>query len=444
MSIASVCPMGPAHGATQEDLEQIVALTQTWPPIVVTGMGLVTPVGIGVERVWENLMACKSATRLIDRFDASEFAVQFACQVDDFDPLDWMEYRDARRFDRVVQFAIATAQQAVDQAGLDITSSNADRVGVVIGTGIGGLETIQEGFETLVAKGPMRVNPLTGAMMLPDMPSGQVAISFGARGPNFCVVSACATGSNAIGEAAEIIRRGDADVMLAGSTEACITPFALSAFHRTGAMSTRNDDPAHASRPFDGLRDGFVFGEGAGLLVLESLEHALGRGARPLAMVAGYATTADAFHVSAPLEDGSGAAAAMSRALAKGGIDPSEIDYINAHGTGTPLNDASETRAIKTVFGQGAYSIPVSSTKSMHGHLMGAAGSVEAAITVLTIRRRVLPPTINYEVPDPDCDLDYVPNTPRAVGRVRFALSNSFGFGGHNACVAFKEYADDT
>jgi 3-oxoacyl-[acyl-carrier-protein] synthase II len=315
---------------------------------------------------------------------------------------------------------------------------------VVIGSGIGGLETIQEGFETLVEKGPMRVNPLTGAMMLPDMPSGQVAITFGARGPNFCVVSACATGSNAVGEAAEIIRRGDADVMFAGSAEAGITPFALSAFHRTGAMSTRNDDPAHASRPFDALRDGFVFGEGAGLLVLESLDHALERGATPLALVAGYATTADAYHVSAPLEDGSGAAAAMHRTLEKGRIDPSEIDYINAHGTSTPLNDASETRAIKTVFGERAYEIPVSSTKSMHGHLMGAAGGVEAAITVLTILRRVLPPTINYEVPDPECDLDYVPNVPRPVERVRAAISNSFGFGGHNACVAFREYRPGT
>jgi 3-oxoacyl-[acyl-carrier-protein] synthase II len=417
-----------------------VAATQDWPPIAVTGVGLVTPIGIGVEAVWQNMMAGYSSARRIDRFDPSEFAVQIACQVEGFEPRDWMDYRDARRFDRVVQFALAASRQAIDQASFTVDESNTDRVGIVIGSGIGGLETIQAGYEALMDKGPMRVNPLTGAMMLPDMASGAVAIALGARGPNFCVVSACATGSNAVGEAAEILRRGDADLMLAGSTESGITPFALAAFHRTGAMSTRNDDPAHASRPFDGLRDGFVFGEGAGVLVLEMLDHALARGARPLALMAGYGTTNDAYHISAPVEDGSGAARAMRRTLEKGGIRPDEVDYINAHGTGTPLNDVSETRAIKLVFGADAARIPVSSTKSMHGHLMGAAGGVEAAITVLAMERRVLPPTINYEVPDPECDLDCVPNEPRPVDRIRVALSNSFGFGGHNACVAFRSY----
>ncbi len=407
--------------------------------MVVTGLGVVAPLGIGPEALWAGLMKADSATARISRFDPAEYAVQIACQVDDFQPRDWMEYKDARRFDRVVQFAVAASRQAIDSAQLFIGPDNADRVGVIIGSGIGGLETIQTAFEALFARGPMRVPPLTGAMMLPDMASGQVAITFGARGPNFCVVSACATGSNAVGEAAEIIWRGDADVMLAGSSEAGITPFALAAFHRIGAMSTRNDDPAHASRPFDALRDGFVFGEGAGVLVLESAEHAAGRGARAMAELAGYATTADAYHVSAPSADGDGAARAMALALKKAGATPDTVDYINAHGTGTQLNDLSETRAIKTVFGEDAHRVPVSSTKSMLGHLMGAAGSVEAVITVSAIGHGILPPTINYEVPDPECDLDYVPNSPRPVDRpIRVAMSNSFGFGGHNACLVFR------
>jgi 3-oxoacyl-[acyl-carrier-protein] synthase II len=274
------------------------------------------------------------------------------------------------------------------------------------------------------------------------MASGQVAISLGARGPNFCVVSACATGSNAIGEASEILKRGDADAIIAGSSEAGVTPFGLAAFHRTGAMSTRNDEPERASRPFDADRDGFVFGEGAGALVLETLEHALARGATPLVELAGYGTTADAYHVSAPREDGSGAAKAIQIALRKAGLAPTDVDYINAHGTGTPMNDVSETRAIKRVFGDEAYRVPVSSTKSMHGHLMGAAGAVEAVVTVLAMQHGILPPTINLDTPDPECDLDYVPNRPRPA-RVRVALSNSFGFGGHNACLAFRAYEPD-
>jgi len=411
------------------------------PRVVVTGLGLVTPLGTGVEQTWRNVLAGVSGAGPITRFDASEYTVQIACEVKDFDPVDWMDYRDARRFDRVVQFAVAAALQSVGHAAFEVTPENADRVGVLIGTGIGGLETIQVGFETLLEKGPMRVSPLTGAMMLPDMASGQVAITLGARGPNFCVVSACATGSNAVGEAFEILRRGDADVMLTGATEAGVTPFGLSAFHRTGAMSTRNDDPEHASRPFDGLRDGFVFGEGAGLLVLETLEHALGRGAEPLVELVGYGATADAYHVSAPRPDGTGAAAAIRNALRKAGLTTDDIDYINAHGTGTEMNDVSETNALKAVFGERAYDIPVSSTKSMHGHLMGAAGGVEAVLTVLAVVHDVLPPTINYEVPDPACDLDYVPNVARTPERpLRAAISNSFGFGGHNACLVFRRY----
>ena len=411
------------------------------PRVVVTGVALITPLAIGVERSWQRIIAGESGADYIKRFDASNYAVRIGCEVDGFDAADWMDYRAVRRFDRVVQFALATSLDAVKHAGLEVTGDNADDVGVLIGSGIGGLATIQAGVEALIEKGPMRVNPLTGAMMLPDMAAGQVAIALGARGPNFCVVSACATGAHAIGEAFEIIRRGDADVMVTGAAEAGMTPFGLAAFHRTGAMSMRNDDPTAASRPFDAGRDGFVFGEGAAALVLERLDHALDRGATPLVELAGYGATADAFHVSAPLEDGSGAAKAMQRALAKAGLSPDDVDYINAHGTSTQLNDVSETRAIKTVFGERAYDIPVSSTKSMHGHLLGAAGGVEAVLTILTLRTGVIPPTINYEVPDPECDLDYVPNEARkSDATLQVALSNSFGFGGYNACLCFRTY----
>jgi 3-oxoacyl-[acyl-carrier-protein] synthase II len=413
------------------------------PRVVVTGLGLVTPLGTGIEKTWEALVAGRSGAGPITRFDARDFRAQIGCEANDFDASEWMDYRDARRFDRVVQFAMVAALQAMQESCLSITPQNAERVGVLIGTGIGGLETIHEGYQALLRKGPNRVNPLTGAMMLPDLPSGQVAIMFGALGPNFCVVSACATGSHAIGEAAEIIRRGDADVMVAGATEAPLTPFGVAAFHRSGAVSTRNEDPQGASRPFDALRDGFVVGEGAGLIVLERLEHALDRGATPLVELVGYGATADAYHVSAPLEDGSGAARAMRMALNKAGLAVEDIDYINAHGTSTRMNDVSETRAIKTVFGERAYDLPISSTKSMHGHLLGAAGGAEAVITALTLLRNVIPPTINYEVPDPDCDLDYVPNVARVPGKpLRTALSNSFGFGGHNATLIFQRHAE--
>lgn len=402
---------------------------------------MVSPLGTGIEAVWSGLMEARSTARRITQFDASEFAVRISCPVAGFDPLAVMDHRDARRFDRLVQYAVGAARQASEQAGLDLGAVDCHRVGVLMGAGMGGLETLSEAMQVLLERGPMRVSPLTGAMMLPDMCAGQVAILLGARGPNYCVASACATGGNAIGEAAEVIRRGDADVMLAGSSEAGVTPLGVAAFHRTGALSTRNDDPERASRPFDGLRDGFVFGEGAGVLVLERLDHALARGARPLAELAGYGATADAFHVSAPLEDGSGSARAMTLAIRKAGAVPTDVDYINAHGTSTRLNDAAETRAIKLALGEHAYRIPISSTKGMHGHLMGAAGSVEAVITMLTMLHDVLPPTINQEVPDPECDLDYVANTPRsAVRPIRLALSNSFGFGGHNASLAIARY----
>lgn len=411
------------------------------PRVVATGLGVVSPLGVGVEANWQGLMSGRSCSRRIQRFDPSDFRVQIACEIHDFDPEAFLDAKEARRLDRMNQLALATAFEAVEAAGLDMAAENPERVGVVLGTGIGGLETIQTGFENLLERGPNRVNPLTGAMMLPDMAAGQISMKLGALGPNFCVVSACATGSNAIGEAWEVLRRGDAEVMLAGAAEAGITPFALAAFHRTGAMSTRNDDPPAASRPFDRDRDGFVFGEGAGLLVLETLAHALARGAEPLVELAGYGLSADAHHISAPLADGSGAARAMQMALDKAGLPADAIDHVNAHGTGTVLNDLSETRGIHRVFGTHAARLTVSATKSMHGHLMGAAGGVEAVITALTLLRGVYPPTINLDHPGEGCDLDYVPLQPRqAPHPVRAALSNSFGFGGHNAALLLKRY----
>jgi 3-oxoacyl-[acyl-carrier-protein] synthase II len=412
------------------------------PRIVVTGMGAISPLGLDPDTLWANLLAGKTPAARITRFDPTDFVVQIACETNDFDPLDYMDRKDARRFDRVVQFAVACTTQAVKQAGLTINEDNANRIGVIFGTAIGGIGTIHQGYETLYAKGPVRVSPLTGAMMLPDMASGQVAITFGVRGPNHCVISACATGNAVLGEAAEVIRRGDADVMIAGSADAPMTPFALAAFHRTGAMSTRNDDPQHASRPFDAQRDGFVFGEGAGAMVLERLDHARARGAQPLAEIVGYGSSADAFHISAPAEDGIGAVLSMQRALDSAGLRPEDIDYINAHGTSTPLNDASETRAIKRVFGEYAYQVPISSTKSMLGHTMGAAGTVEAIVCIKTMEAGIIHPTINYEYPDPECDLDYVPNEPR-LADVRVVLSNAFGFGGHNATIVLKKIANN-
>jgi len=410
--------------------------------VVVTGMGAVTPLGLDVETTWKNLVAGVSGAKPITRFDASDFYVRFACEVNDFhiEPYSkYVDYKEARRLDRFTQFVVACAAQALAQANLKIDESNADQIGCIVGSGIGGLLTIDEGYRTLFEKGPKRVSPLTGPMMIANIGAGQIAITFGPRGPNYCVVSACATGGHALGEAFEIIRRGDAQVMLAGGSEAAICPFALAAFHRTQAMSTRNDDPQHASRPFDAKRDGFVFGEGAGLIVLENLEFARRRGAKIIAEMVGYGATNDAYHISAPVPGGSGAAKSMQRALDKAGLKPSDVDYINAHGTSTILNDKSETDAIKTVFGEYAYKIPISSSKSMFGHLLGAAGVCEAIAAIKSIQEGVIHPTINYEYPDPDCDLDYVPNTARRAN-VKVAMSNSFGFGGHNATVVFKAY----
>jgi len=410
--------------------------------VVVTGTGVVTPLGNSVETTWANLLAGKSVIRKITHFDTSAFAVQIAAEIEGFNIEEYAAYvdrKEARRMDPFLLFAIACTAQAMQQAGLKIDESNTHDIGVLLGSGIGGIVIIEQGMTTLLEKGPMRVSPFTGPYMIPNMAGGQVAIAFGVRGPNFSVASACATGGNAIGEAFEIIRRGDADAMITGGVESELTKFGLSAFHRTGAMSTRNDDPAHASRPFDAKRDGFVFGSGGGSLILEELEFAKKRGAKIIAEMVGYATTDDAYHISAPVADGDGAVRAMRRALKKAGLTPDHVDYINAHGTSTQLNDAAETAAIKTVFGERAYKIPISSSKSMLGHLLGAAGAVEAVVAVKTIETGWIHPTINYEIPDPKCDLDYVPNQARQAN-VNVVMSNSFGFGGHNAVVIFKKY----
>jgi 3-oxoacyl-[acyl-carrier-protein] synthase II len=407
--------------------------------VVVTGLGCISPLGNDVTTTWRNLLDGKSGSGLITHYDTSDYKCKIAAEVKGFDPNALFDPRDARRMDRGTQFALASAQQAVRDAGLEINDSNSDRIGAVIGTGIGGIDTLYDQFFNFVEKGPSRVSPFLVPMMLPDTPGGQIAINMGIRGINFAVVTACATGTNSIGEASEIIRRGQTDVMLAGGCEAAIVPLAMAGLSKMGAMSTYSGDPTRASRPFNLDRTGFVMGEGAAVIVLESLNHAQSRNAKILAELVSYGSTNDAFHISAPAINGTGAAVCMKMALERGDIDIQDIDYINAHGTGTPLNDKSETAAIKTVFGDLAYKIPISSTKSMTGHLLGAAGAIEAVFSVKTIQDGIIPPTINYEVPDPECDLDYVPNQARP-SQVKYVMSNSFGFGGHNATIIFREY----
>ncbi len=407
--------------------------------VVITGLGCVSPLGNDVETTWAQLVAGQSGVDLITRFDAKDFKTKIAAEVKGFNGDALFGRKEARRMDRVTQYALAATQEAVAQAGLAITDENRDRIGVVIGTGIGGVETLYENTKTFLARGPGRISPFMVPMMLPDSPAGMIAIQLGVRGPNLAVVTACATGTNAVGEAAEIIRRGQADVVLAGGSEAAIIPVAIGGMSVMGALSTRNEAPGRASRPFDAERDGFVMGEGAAVLVLESAEYARRRGAQAMAVVRGYGATNDAYHISAPSENGVGAALCMQAALDHAGLEAEEISYINAHGTSTPLNDLSETIAIKTVFGEAAYQVAISSTKSMTGHLLGAAGAVEAVVCVKAIQTGVLPPTINYQTPDPDCDLDYVPNQARQA-QVDIALSNSFGLGGQNACIVIGRY----
>jgi len=409
--------------------------------VVFTGMGMLTPLGQDTPTTWANLLAGKSGIDYIKLFDATPHETKIAGEVKDFDPLNYIPHKDARRMDRFAQLAVAASHEAIKSSGLQISSANDDNIGVVIGSGIGGLTTLYEQTKILVEKGPSRVSPFLAPMMISDIAAAQISISLGVKGPNFCTTSACSSGSDAIGAAYELIRHGDVDIMICGGTEAIINPIGVSAFNALKALSTRNDAPQQASRPFDAQRDGFIISEGATVLILESLEHARSRGAKIMGELIGYGATADSFHVTQPLENGEGAAKAMKAAIKKAGIANTEIEYINAHGTSTPLNDRMETRAIKSVFGDYAKKVPISSTKSMLGHMIGAAGAVEAAICLLTIRDGIIPPTINYTYPDPDCDLDYVPNTARKA-KVRTALSNSFGFGGHNSVLIVREYTE--
>jgi 3-oxoacyl-[acyl-carrier-protein] synthase II len=407
--------------------------------VVVTGLGMVTPVGTGKESFWANLCAGKSGIVPVSHFDVDDYPTQIGAEVQHFDPLDFIDKKEARRMDRFCHFAVAAAGLALDDAKMDLTALDSERAGVSVGSGIGGIKSIEDQITVLKEKGPRRVSPFFVPMLIANMASGYISIEFGLKGPNTTIVTACATGTHSIGEAVKAIERGDADVMLAGGSEAAFTPVAFAGFCAMRAMSTRNDDPDHASRPFDRDRDGFVMGEGAGVVVLELSEHAIARNAKIYAEVIGYGLSADAYHVTAPDPDGSGARRCMESALRDAGIEPGEMDYINAHGTSTELNDKTETSAIKKVFGDHAYKLAVGSTKSMTGHLLGAAGGMEAIVCALAIETGMIPPTINYENPDPECDLDYVPNKARERA-VTVAMSNSFGFGGTNASIILKKY----
>jgi len=407
--------------------------------VVVTGMGCVTPLGNDPDTLWSNIASGKSGVGWITHFDASDLKTKIAAEVKDFNPIEQIG-RDARRMDRFSQFAVVAARQAISNANLIINEDNRDSIGVVVGSGIGGILTIVEQSEVLYTRGTGRITPLLVPMMLVDSAGANIAIDLGMRGPNLAVVTACATGTNTIGEAAEIIRREQAEVMLAGGSEAGISPLSMAGLVNATALSTNPGDPETVSRPFDRKRDGFVIGEGAAILVLESLEHAQKRNAPILATISGYGSTNDAYHISAPAESGEGAVRCMKMALKYAGLTPADIHYINAHGTSTVLNDKTETAAIKTVFREAAYTVPISSTKSMLGHLLGASGSVEAILCVKALHNQLLPPTINYQEADPDCDLDYIPNTARPVQNINHVMSNSFGFGGHNASIIISRF----
>jgi len=408
--------------------------------VVVTGLGLVTPVGHNACDSWDALVAGRSGTARISLFDPTGYESQVAGEVKDWDAAKYMDRKEARRADRFTQFAAVAADEALRHAQYAIDPADGTNVAVIIGTAIGGITTLMSEYDTLLAKGPGRVSPFLMPMMLPDMASGSLSIRLGAKGVNYCLVSACASGADSIGEAANIIRRGDADVAIAGGTEAPITPIAIAGFGAAKALTSLNDEPERASRPFDATRDGFVLAEGAGVLVLEAEEHARARGARILAEVAGYGATSDAYHITQPDEQGAGSTRAMRRALAEAGLQPDDIGYINAHGTSTSLNDRLETLAIKKVFGDYAHTLPISSTKSMTGHLLGAAGAIEAAFSVLALTNGILPPTATLVTPDDACDLDYVPGTARSAAGLEAVMSNSLGFGGHNASLIFRRY----
>ncbi|MCA1039518.1 beta-ketoacyl-ACP synthase II [Bacillus infantis] len=408
--------------------------------VVVTGIGAVSPVGNDAETAWKNIIEGNSGVGPLTRLNSDEYPAKVAAEVKGFDPHEFIDKREARKMDRFTQYAVASALMAVKDADLTINDENAPRIGVWIGSGIGGMETFENQFETFLNRGYRRVSPFFVPMMIPDMATGQVSITLGAKGFNSCTVTACATGTNSIGDAFKVIQRGDADAMITGGAEAPITRMSVAGFCANTALST-NPDPKTASRPFDKNRDGFVIGEGAGIVVLEELEHAKARGAKIYAEIVGYGSTGDAYHITAPAPAGEGGARAMKMAIDDAGLSPQDIDYINAHGTSTDYNDKFETLAIKEVFGDHAYKLAVSSTKSMTGHLLGAAGGVEAIFTLLAMKDAILPPTINYETPDPECDLDYVPNESRKKD-IRAAMSNSLGFGGHNATIVFKQYTE--
>jgi len=409
--------------------------------VVVTGVGVVAPNGIGIESFWQNIIHGVSGIAPITRFDASRHDVRIAGEVKGFDPLQWLEKKEVRKMDRFIHYAVAAAQMAYDDSGLKVTDDNCERIGVFVGTGMGGIPALEESHKVLLEKGPGRISAFFIPSIITNLASGQISMRFGMKGPNSCVCTACATGNHAIGDSFRIIQRGDADVMLAGGAEAVITPLTIGGFCSMKALSTRNDEPTRASRPFDKDRDGFVMGEGSGLMVLESLEHARRRNARIYAEIVGYGMSADAYHITQPAPEGEGAVRSMRLTLADAKVAPSQVDYINAHGTSTPAGDVNETLAIKTVFNEHARSVAISSTKSMTGHLLGAAGGIESVITVLTIHHGLLPPTINHDTPDPECDLDYVPNAARRAD-VRYALTNSFGFGGTNASLLFKKFEE--
>ncbi len=407
--------------------------------VVITGAGAVSPVGNTLPETWDALIAGKSGAAPIKSFDASNLKTRFAAEVKDFDAGKFLGSKDARRLDRFAQFAMVATIEAVSQSGIPVTDDNRDRIGVLVGSGIGGVQTLYEQLEIFRERGPERVSPFLVPMMITDSAAGNIAIRFGLRGPNLSISTACATGSNSIGEALEMIRRGASDAMVAGASEAAVVPVAMAGLNVMTALSTRNDDPQRASRPFDKDRDGFLIAEGGAVIILKSLDFAKARGAKILCELTGYGTSDDAFHISAPAENGAGAAISMELALKDAGLQPGEISYINAHGTSTQLNDKSETLAIKSVFGEAAYKVPISSTKSMTGHLMGASGSLEAAICVELFKHDMLPPTINYETQDPICDLDYIPNKARPA-HPKHIMSNSFGFGGHNATLIFSRF----
>ena len=409
--------------------------------VVITGIGVLSPIGMDLTSNWEGLIAGKSGIDYITLFDTEGFETKFAGEVKGFEPTNHINRKDARHMDRFTQMAVVASFQAVEQSGIQIDHSNEDNIGIIIGSGIGGLTTMFQQAKILIERGPDRVSPFLAPMMIADMAAAQVSISLGVKGPNMCTTSACSSSADAIGVAYELIRRGDAQAAIAGGSEAIINPIGVAAFNALRAISIRNDAPQQASRPFDAERDGFVIGEGACSLILEDLSYARKRGANILAEIVAYGASADAYHVTQPLEDGGGAAKAMQVAIKKAGLTPADIDYINAHGTSTPLNDKMETTAIKTVFGDHAYKIPISSTKSMVGHLIGTAGAFEAAVCIMAIQHGIIPPTINLTNPDPECDLDYVPNVARQA-EINTALSNSFGFGGHNSVLIFRKYSE--